>query len=171
MKLSSPVPSWLTILVVASVLLIAVALAGCAPPASSEEIEQPRAIPRPTVVAVGNGWRIYRVDTGSASCYVAVESQPGGGSRSTYRDGVPMKTRVVRYWGLTEWLYSVEKFAPEEPAMWFSGMVVDKYREPDGWTAVAGALSFDRAIQIAHALSLGQKPEGADVVAEYSGDV
>lgn len=94
----------------------------------------------------------------------------------------PHRTRVVRYWHKLDWLYKVEEYVQatgEEKWMSLSpppgmpllyGMPADDSTPQKGdwyWAYVEGALSRERAEQLAKHVAEGIQNVGCDVVAEY----
>ncbi len=94
-----------------------------------------------------------------------------------------MKTRVVRYWGGTDWLYRVEVYEQVTDLDVFVTIggqdfeympkpVVGSWRwapyiVPNGGAPGICAFSRDRAMSIASRLALKLPLEDADVVAEF----
>lgn len=86
-----------------------------------------------------------------------------------------MRTRVVRYWYKTDWLYKVEKWAQsekdEEFLTWegtrFVPSVQSRKKGEWHWDLVESGLSRERAEAIAGSLADGRRPPDADVVAEF----
>jgi hypothetical protein len=85
-----------------------------------------------------------------------------------------MKTRVVRYWLETDWLYKVEGWREATcEEMWvMTGGVANK--EFPGvkagewyWSHIAGCLSHDKAMEIAEKRAASLHYDATDVVAEF----
>lgn len=82
-----------------------------------------------------------------------------------------MKTRVVRYWHQTDWLYKVEAWAQvteKDKFITIGGHEHSVVPEPKigewRWRHIRGAVSRDLAMRIAQGLS---EPNADDVVAEF----
>jgi hypothetical protein len=85
-----------------------------------------------------------------------------------------VKTRVVRYWHETDWLYKVqEERQVTEADQWvtFGGTRCEVYPKPvvgtNYWFHVAGGLSRENAQRIAKARSEAATVDHTDVVAEF----
>jgi hypothetical protein len=88
-----------------------------------------------------------------------------------------VKTRVVRYWYETQWLYKVEKYIQadgKEQWMEFGGIrhvVLDAPKAGEWyWAFVAAPLSAEHAAEVAKDLATAKTPDLTDVVAEYDGE-
>lgn len=88
-----------------------------------------------------------------------------------------VKTRVIRYWHETDWLYRVEKLLQitgEE--VWVTFGYGDPRRPPFAygvnkgdwyWAPVIAGVSRDRAMSVASRLADGLPQEDDDVIAEF----
>lgn len=86
-----------------------------------------------------------------------------------------MRTRVIRYWHQTEWLYKVEKYVQATgEEQWTCIGEPDPNAPPNPkagewyWTLVAAPLAFKKAFEVARSLSNGQQPDLTDVAAEFN---